>query len=903
MKCSTENAKSKDSVLSLFNLVNDIDIPSLNEKFLQSREPLALYDENLMFVRVNLAFAELFNNKPSHLVGQVCYRILYKRDTPCDNCQIALSFQDKKPKIWEEMRRLPSGEKMFFEVRTSPVNFSTKTSSIAAMLRLPITKKRFHELLIGDSENLFRSYVEIAQDGIFILDIDARLVYANNSCLEMLEYKLEEIQGMSFFQLLFKEKLFPANIQWTKDKVAVAKEISFLKKDTTPVVVRMSLSTMKQGNIFVGAIGIISDITPMKKIESQLRQNKEFSDNVINSITDSLVVIDPVSYKVTMANKHFALARELNKTELLDKTCHEIIYGRNAPCHKYGVQCPVYETALSGTPTVIEREILTTDKLIRKMRVSTYPINDNSNKISQVVRHEHDITDFKQIEARLFEKTQNLERAHEQLKTLFESTEYMTGIDSLSDIIDYICKTIQDILPDSAVICFILNDQKDKFLPFSDCQSQWSDGLRSAIKTLSSHHTLQSFVEFLDTQTIAEVITNTNLDFSSHLSPIIKNFQNWFALPILNRQQCLGCFVTGFSSHQTLSSEDQQFLCTLTTQAGGYIRHFVTHESEISKLRQQIEKRTSLGKIIGVSKTMQTLYDMIELVADTDATVLVTGESGTGKELVARAIHDTGNRKNGPFIPAHCAGLPPNLIESELFGHEKGSFTGATHAKKGRIERANNGTLFFDEIGEINEATQVTLLRFLQNRRFERVGSEKMIEANVRIIAATNRNIEKEVSHQRFRKDFYYRIAIISIHVPPLRERKEDIPLLVDHFLMIFCKDQKLPCQINQDVMKLFMDYDWPGNVRQLENTINHAVILARDGIIQKEHLPTLFTQVDADVPNSNSLAEHERALIQKILNETGGNKHQAALRLQITRSTLYSKIKRHGLSNNEFIN
>ena len=293
---------------------------------------------------------------------------------------------------------------------------------------------------------------------------------------------------------------------------------------------------------------------------------------------------------------------------------------------------------------------------------------------------------------------------------------------------------------------------------------------------------------------------------------------------------------------------------------------------------------------------MQEVYELIDLVAASDATVLITGDNGTGKELVAQAIHRQSHRGKGPFVVANCSAYSPTLLESELFGHEKGAFTGAIRQKKGRIERAHGGTLFLDEIGDISPATQVLLLRFLQDHYFERVGGEKAIEANVRVLAATNQDLQKAVETGKFRDDLYYRLNVIAIHLPPLRERKDDIPLLCRHFLSkCNAKEKKNIQKFSANAMQTLMDYDWPGNVRQLENAINHAVIIAQGDTIRRRHLPR-FLKEASEQPHSTSLAENERRLILRVLQEANWNKHDAARRLQVTRSTLYSKIRRYGL-------
>jgi DNA-binding NtrC family response regulator len=318
-------------------------------------------------------------------------------------------------------------------------------------------------------------------------------------------------------------------------------------------------------------------------------------------------------------------------------------------------------------------------------------------------------------------------------------------------------------------------------------------------------------------------------------------------------------------------------------------------------LTQALEKKYSFGNIMGKNSRMQQIYALISDIADTDSTVLIQGESGTGKELIARAIHFGSHRKDKPFIVANCSAYSENLLESELFGHEKGAFTGAIRRKTGRFELAHGGSIFLDEIGEISPPTQILLLRILQDHRFERVGGEETLEVDVRIIAATNKNLMEEIKKGTFREDLYYRLNVIPIFVPPLRERRDDILLLASHFLQKFSKErEKEVTSFSPEVIEIFLAHPWPGNVRELENVIEHAIIVAkRDKILPKD-LPQYLVLESPGTRCPVTLEDHERNLIRRALEESNWNKHQAANRLNITRSTLYGKIKRYGLEKAE---
>ncbi len=314
-------------------------------------------------------------------------------------------------------------------------------------------------------------------------------------------------------------------------------------------------------------------------------------------------------------------------------------------------------------------------------------------------------------------------------------------------------------------------------------------------------------------------------------------------------------------------------------------------------LTQALEKRYSFGNILGKNDGMQAIYELISDLSNTDSTVLIQGESGTGKELIARAIHFNSHRKNKPFVVANCSAYSQNLLESELFGHEKGSFTGAIRRKTGRFELAHGGTIFLDEIGEVSPPTQILLLRVLQDHRFERVGGEETLEVDVRVIAATNKNLMEEIRKGTFREDLYYRLNVIPIFVPPLREREDDIPLLASHFLQKFSQEKgKEVTSISPEVMEILLAHSWPGNVRELENVIEHAIIIAKQEKILPKDLPQYLLQQPLPTKQLISLQDHEKSLIMKTLEENNWNKHRTAKKLKINRSTLYGKMRRYGL-------
>jgi len=326
-------------------------------------------------------------------------------------------------------------------------------------------------------------------------------------------------------------------------------------------------------------------------------------------------------------------------------------------------------------------------------------------------------------------------------------------------------------------------------------------------------------------------------------------------------------------------------------------------EKENIYLKERLNDRFDFSNIIGRSPAMKKLFETTALVAPSEATVLIFGESGTGKELIANAIHQNSPRKERPLITVNCAALPETLLESELFGHEKGSFTGAIARKQGRFQLAHHSSIFLDEVAEMAPATQAKILRVLQEREFEPLGSTQTIKVDTRVIAATNKNLEEEIKKGRFREDLYYRLNVVSLEVPPIRERREDISLLADFFLKRYAeKNKRILKGFTPRAMDLLMRYDWPGNVRELENVVERAVIMARGEMITPAEFPDILQELDPEVKATyvnlspgRTLKDVEKDMIIRTLEETAGNRTHAAKILGISRRTLQLKLKEYG--------
>jgi Nif-specific regulatory protein len=389
----------------------------------------------------------------------------------------------------------------------------------------------------------------------------------------------------------------------------------------------------------------------------------------------------------------------------------------------------------------------------------------------------------------------------------------------------------------------------------------------------------------------------------------------FICVPIILNERVIGALSVDLIFNNSLNYERfVEFLRVVASMLGQAIRVHSLIENSTTRilnatvsLRDELAKRYDFSNIVGNSGPMGQVYEQVAQVAPSNTTVLIRGESGTGKELIAQSIHSNSPRARSPLIKVNCAALPDTLIEAELFGYEKGAFTGAQSRKKGRFELAEGGTIFLDEIGELNLSTQIKLLRVLQEREFERLGDTETIKANVRIIAATNKDLEKSIAKGTFREDLYYRLNVFSIFVPPLRERKADVMLLADHFLQKYSiehsKDIK---RISTPAIDMLMSYHWPGNVRELENTIERAILVCDSNVIHAHHLPpTLQTAESSGTIMSLSLAEavdaYERDILIDTLKTTRGNRTKAARLLKTTERVISYKVKKYSIDCDRF--
>jgi two-component system response regulator HydG len=490
---------------------------------------------------------------------------------------------------------------------------------------------------------------------------------------------------------------------------------------------------------------------------------------------------------------------------------------------------------------------------------------------------------------KLEEQTIELERVHHQTRTVCGIVQEIGALRSLDEIGSYLIRAFQNILKCNQMALLIFSGNHDILFTSS------FDGT----KALSEPETIDTALGVLSG--LKKVTFMNKGTFSPPLVP--EHFQTaarQAVIPLQHEKQLLGGLVFACPGECECNLKEVDVVGMMLGQASGVIERAVLQEEELRDLQSRVEITAEFSGIVGKDPKMHVIYKLIEDIAPTDATVLIQGESGTGKELIARAIHRESPRQKKPLVVINCSAYPATLLESELFGHEKGAFTGAIRQKSGRFEQAHGGTVFLDEIGEIAPSAQIKLLRVLQTQKFERLGGEKTLNVDVRIIAATNKNLLQEVKRGNFREDLYYRLNVIPVHLAPLNERRNDIPLLARHFLRRFATEQRKEIKdFSPEAMRLLLDHSWPGNVRELENTVEHATVLAKRVRIEASDLPAMFHSAagSSKAMKKTTLVENEIRLLEDVLNECDWNKKQAAQRLGISRSTLYDKLKKYQIT------
>jgi len=629
----------------------------------------------------------------------------------------------------------------------------------------------------------------------------------------------------------------------------------------------------------------------LKRAEEALRESEREKRALLDSSIDRIRIVDK-DMKILWANETTVSNLDVGPEDIVGETCYKLFTNREIPCDN----CPTKKSIETGK---VEHAIIHKPK-VAGLEGETYwdcytvPIRNESGEIVRLVQVTRNVTE--KIEAE-----KELERRHNELRAINGIFLRLTKEYDLNGICFVLNDIMEDFYPGSETLVFLLNPDRDSFyFPLTEKGRMRETCFERAKRKIISQATEHNLLTCLTNKELRPTCSGKKkTDCPPIIRKVMEGFNIWIAVPIQVEDICHGLFAVGSLSTDITAEKDLIFVETLIQQISGILRYQIAKEVREEDFRKQLTGPDKFMGIVGRSQAMQKIYRMIQAVADSPSTVLITGESGTGKELVARAIHNAGKYKDTPFVAAHCSSFVPTLVHSEIFGHEKGAFTGAVSRKRGRLERAQGGILFLDEVSDLPLETQVLLLRFLQEKSFERVGGERPVEINVKIIAATNKDIEKEMKSGRVREDFYYRLNVIRLKLPPSRERLTDVPLLANHFLRTYCLiEGKEINGFDTDAMKLMMDYHWPGNVRELQNMVAKCVVLASSERIGIEALPKKMQSLTGSAKEF-SLAKNERDLIINVMRECNWNKHEAARLLCISRSTLYSKLKKYEIQPN----
>jgi DNA-binding NtrC family response regulator len=541
-------------------------------------------------------------------------------------------------------------------------------------------------------------------------------------------------------------------------------------------------------------------------------------------------------------------------------------------------------TALTETVNTVSEENLDHRLDLRGPKEVNQLVGAYNGMLDRIAGH---TVQLKRSNEELAEKNRHLDRVHRQMTTTFSVSRQISALPDLRRITDFLLSTFNDIVACQNLFMVILaHEHKKVYLAVDGTLAPLADGAFDAFFETVSRSGFPIFLTLGDIHGLA-------------LPKKMRNSQRMAVFPFYHHQQVLGAMLISCPDDCRCLKTEMEVIRLILEQASGAVFRALEHERQIQELKARTDQVSGYRGMKGKDPKIQVIYKLIQDVAPTDATVLIQGESGTGKEMVARALHDESPRSGHPFVVINCSAYPATLLESELFGHEKGAFTGAVAQKTGKFEQAEGGTVFLDEIGEIPMSAQTMLLRVLQSQKIERIGGTRSIKVNIRIVAATNRNLLDEVKHGQFREDLFYRLNVIPINLPPLRERKNDVPLLAGHFLEKFAAEQhKKIHAMDQETLRNLVEYDWPGNIRELENSIEYAVTLAKSDRIFPRDLPALLLPAAAPLPEQQMrvLQNSEKETICQVLDQCGWNKTAASASLGISRSTLYEKLKKYSI-------
>jgi PAS domain S-box-containing protein len=846
-------------------------------------------DKESVYVSCNDKFASDLDIEPNEIKGKTDYdffpKELAEKYRADDREVISLG----KTEEIEEKYLEDGKETWVLTVKTPIRDAEGHVTGVLGIFR-DITERKRAEGALRESEEKHSTLVENSLTGIYI-DQDGKIVFANKKFAEIYGYSTEEVGHLESWQLVHPDDRALTNEIREKrlrgEKAPSEYEARGLTKDGRILwVVRRNSRIEYMGRPAI--LGNIVDITARMQAEESLRESEAEKQAILDASVDRIRLVDR-DMRIQWVNKTAMASLNMAPEEVLGKTCHKIFVDRDTPC----VDCPSHKAIETGQ---IEHAVMHQSKAAGVQGESYWdchgvPVKDDSGEIARLIQIARNVTQQKVAE-------KELERSHHELEAINSILLKVTKEYNLNGMGCVLEDTMREFFSEGETLVFLLTPSRDGFYFPRPQRGQIKETCYDrARRTIRDEEMEQKLLSLLTTEEIRKTCSGgKKADCPEIIQSLAAGFRTWITTPIEVDGVCHGLFVVGSPSPDIQLEDDLIFIESLMRQIAGVIRYQIAKEVREEAFRRQLAGPDKFMGIVGRSGDMRQIYRRIQFIADSESTVLITGESGTGKELVARVIHQAGRHKDSPFIAAHCSSFVPTLIHSELFGHEKGAFTGATSRKLGRLERAHGGILFLDEVADLPLETQALLLRFLQDRTFERVGGEHPVQVNVRIIAATNKHIENEMRANRLREDLYYRLNVIPIHVPPLRERITDVPLLADHFLRTHCLlEEKEITGFDTEAMRLMMDYDWPGNVRELQNTVARCIVLASTDRISAEELPHRI-RTPRTAPVEYSLSRNERDMIVRVMRECNWNKHEAARLLDISRGTLYSKLKKYNI-------
>jgi PAS domain S-box-containing protein len=752
-----------------------------------------------------------------------------------------------------------------------------------------IAERKRVERAAREDGRFLQTVFDAIQDGLSVVDGECNIIRVNPG-LERMCANEKPLVGKKCYTAygLGGEPCAWCPALETKSNGGGSREVVFQSGVEGPRWIDLSAFPLKNtaGDV-IGVIEHMKDITRRKHFEAELQDSESQKRAILDASVDMIRYVDD-EMRIAWANSRTAEALGIPKEKLIGHTCHGLFLGRETPCPG----CPSEKALVTGRVehAVMKKPGFKDRNQERFWDCYGVPVRNGSDGVSRIIQVARDVTDQKLAE-------KELQRRHNELEAVNAVLLRMTKEDNLTGMGRVLQDMMADIFPGFETWILLLTPERDGFYApppnHEDLRETCYDRGKKRLRSLCLEAEL---LQLLTAGVVPPLCSRDGRDkIPTVMQALVAGLSTWMAVPMEVERRCHGLFVVGSVEMDTDIEQDLVFLEALIRQTSGVIRHQVFKEIREEAFKKQLTGPGSFMGLIGRSEPMQKIYRMIQSVANTTNTVLITGESGTGKELVARAIHRSGRYQKGPFVVAHCSSFVPTLVHSEIFGHEKGAFTGAVSRKRGRLERAQGGILFLDEVADLPLDTQVLLLRFLQDRSFERVGGDRPLEVNVRVVAATNKDVEKEMKAGRLREDFFYRLNVLPIRMPPLRERLSDVPMLAGYFLKTYILvEGKRIRGFDTAAMRLMMDYEWPGNVRELQNTVARCVVLAQNEHIGIDVLPDRIRS--RSTPAEYGLAKNERDLILRVMRECNWNKHKAAHLLDVNRGTLYSKLKRYNI-------